>query len=120
MFSREDSWLLNKKHLIEPTSSMSKYGGKTIILARFMPIVRTFAPFVAGIGKMSYAPVRALQRDRRHRLGGDLPDGGYFFGQNKHVEEHFEIVLIAIVLISVLPMAIEMLLAWLRPGRKTS
>ena len=69
VFSREDSWLLNKKHLHEAHEFYEQYGGKTIILARFMPIVRTFAPFVAGIGKMNYARFAALQRHRRRRLG---------------------------------------------------
>src|SRR5512132_214781 len=54
VFSREDSWLLNKKHLSEAHRFYETYGGKTIILARFVPIVRTFAPFVAGIGRMDY------------------------------------------------------------------
>src|SRR5262249_55911688 len=54
VFSREDSWLLNRRHLMEAHEFYERYGGVTIILARFMPIIRTFAPFVAGIGRMTY------------------------------------------------------------------
>src|SRR3954452_25325011 len=54
VFSREDSWLFNRKHLLEAQRFYARHGGKTPLLARFVPMVRTFAPFVAGIGKMSY------------------------------------------------------------------
>src|SRR3954452_2860836 len=60
VFSRDDSWLLNKKHLVEAQAVYDRYGGKTIIIARFVPIVRTFAPFVAGIGRMNYARFAAF------------------------------------------------------------
>jgi membrane-associated protein len=94
-----------------------KYGNKTIILARFVPIVRTFAPFVAGIGKMDY------RRFALYNIVGAVAWvlictlSGCFFGQIPWVKEHFEAVAVAIVVISVLPMAVEVWLAWRRSGR---
>ncbi len=107
VFSREDSRLLNKKHLLYAHEFYEKYGGKTIILARFIPIIRTFAPFVAGIGKMSY-PKFAL-----YNVAGAiawvvlLALAGHWFGQVPFVKKHFEIVIVAIVIISVLPAVFE-------------
>ncbi len=107
VFSREDSRLLNKKHLVKAQEFYEKYGGKTIILARFVPIVRTFAPFVAGVGKMNF------WRFWIFNVTGGVAwvliciSAGYFFGNFKVVKEHFELVIVAIVVISVLPMAFE-------------
>src|SRR6476660_3883324 len=100
VFKREDSKLLNKKHLLKAQEFYEKYGGKTIILARFVPIVRTFAPFVAGIGKMNYF------RFAMYNVIGAIAwvllcvAAGYFFGQMPFVQKHFEAVLIAIIFIS--------------------
>jgi membrane-associated protein len=112
VFRSEKSWLFNKKHLVRAFEFYEKYGSKTIILARFIPIVRTFAPFVAGIGKMRYPRFFAY-----NVVGGILWVGlclvaGSLFGQMDWVKKHFEIVVVAIVVLSVLPMAVEMLLAW--------
>jgi membrane-associated protein len=115
VFSGEKSWLLNKKHLLKTQLFYEKYGSKTIILARFVPIVRTFAPFVAGIGKMQY---------RRFVLFNVIGAGvwvtllvplGYFFADSEIVKKRFELVILAIVFISVLPMAIEIGRDWLKP-----
>jgi membrane-associated protein len=111
VFSRENSRLLNKKHLLRAQEFYQKYGGKTIILARFVPIVRTFAPFVAGIGKMGYA------RFAIYNVVGAVAwvliciVAGYFFGTWSFVQKRFELVIVAIVVISVLPMAFEFLRA---------
>ncbi|HEV8605337.1 MAG TPA: DedA family protein, partial [Tepidisphaeraceae bacterium] len=111
VFTRENSRLLNKKHLLRAQEFYEKYGGKTIILARFVPIVRTFAPFVAGIGKMGYA------RFALYNVIGAIAWvmicilAGYYFGNWSFVQKRFELVIVAIVVISVLPMAIEYLRA---------
>jgi membrane-associated protein len=89
-----------------------KYGSKTIILARFVPIVRTFAPFVAGIGKMSYG------RFGLYNIVGGVAWvllcvlAGQFFGGLAWVKNNFELVLVAIVFLSVLPMAVEIIVNW--------
>jgi membrane-associated protein len=109
VFSREDSWWLNKKHLKEAHDFFEKYGTKTIILARFVPIVRTFAPFVAGIGKMNYARFALY-----NVVGGAVwvllcLFAGWQFGNLDVVKKNFELVIVAIVVISVLPAVIGML-----------
>jgi membrane-associated protein len=113
-FRSQRSWLLNPKHVVRAQQFYDKYGGKAIILARFVPIVRTFAPFVAGIGKMRYRRFFAY-----NVVGGAgwvliCVFAGRFFADFEFVKLHFESVIVAIVLISVLPMAVEFLLAWRR------
>jgi membrane-associated protein len=100
---------IKTEHLDRTHVFFEKHGGKTIVLARFVTIVRTFAPFVAGIGRMSYAYFLMY-----NVAGGivwvvSLTCAGYFFGNIPVVRKNFELVIIAIVLISVLPVAIE---AW--------
>jgi membrane-associated protein len=103
VFSREDSWLLNKKHLMQAHAFYEEYGGVTIILARFIPIVRTFAPFVAGIGKMTY------HRFGLYNITGGVAWvllfllGGWWFGGLETVQKNFKLVILAIIAISILP-----------------
>jgi membrane-associated protein len=106
--------LLNQKHLARAHQFYEEYGGVTIILARFVPIVRTFAPFVAGIGKMSYARFAVY-----NVTGGSVWIlafllGGWVFGNNAIVQRNFKVVIVAIVVISVLPAVVEVLRARMR------
>src|SRR5688572_15260211 len=89
VFSREDSKLLNKKHLLRAQEFYEKYGGKTIILARFVPIVRTFAPFVAGIGKMNYFKFFVYNVVGGIAWVAICILAGYAFGQVDFVKRHF-------------------------------
>lgn len=111
VFSSESSRWLNRKHLERTHEFYEKYGGKTIIIARFMPIIRTFAPFVAGIGKMSYGKFLLY-----NVVGGILwialfTYAGFFFGEIPVVKRNFTLVIFAIIIISVLPTVFEVLRA---------
>ena len=111
VFQQEKSRLFKKEYLERTHRFYEKYGGKTIIIARFIPIIRTFAPFVAGIGAMTY------WRFIAYNIVGGLAWicafilGGYYFGNIPVVKNNFTIVIIAIVIISVMPGVIEYLRA---------
>ena len=108
---------LKKQHLDRTHRFFEKYGGKTIILARFVPIVRTFAPFVAGVGTMNYG--RFLLYDVPGGIAwvSIFVLGGYWFGSRPWVKDHFSVVVLAIIIISVLPMAVELVRSRLRPEK---
>ena len=107
VFHKEKSRFLNKEYLYRTHRFYERYGGKTIILARFIPIIRTFAPFVAGIGTMSYA------RFIIYNVSGGiawviiLVLGGYLFGNIPVVKQNFSLVIFAIIILSILPGIIE-------------
>lgn len=109
VFSREGSLLFNPKHLERTQGFYDRHGGKTVVIARFVPIVRTFAPFVAGIGRMlvprfmGFAIIGALL------WIGSLVYAGYFFGNIPWVKSNLSLVIIGIVILSILPGIIEFL-----------
>ncbi len=111
VFKREDSRLLNKKHLLHAQAIYEQHGSKTVILARFVPIVRTFAPFVAGIGKMNYARFLAFSIFGALLWVSICLTGGYFLGSRPFFKKHFELVVLAIVFISIVPAVIHVLRA---------
>ncbi len=107
VFTRKDSWLLNQNHLHKAHAFYEKYGGKTIILARFIPIIRTFAPFVAGIGKMTYFHFISYNLIGAAIWVLAFCLGGYWFADLPVVQNHFHYVIVAIIVISVLPAVYE-------------
>lgn len=107
VFAKEDSKLFNKAYLEKAQKFYEKYGAKTIIVARFVPIVRTFAPFVAGIGHMSYGKFMAYNVIGALLWVFIFIPLGYFFGNLPFVQQNFKLVMIAIIVISVLPAVFE-------------
>jgi membrane-associated protein len=107
VFHKEKVRFLNKEYLERTHSFYEKHGGKTIVLARFIPIIRTFAPFVAGIGSMTYP------RFMVYNLAGGVlwvllfTLGGYFFGNVQLVKENFSLVIVALVIIPGIPAVVE-------------
>ena len=107
----EDSRWLKREYLLQTKRYYERHGGKTVVLARFMPIVRTFSPFVAGIGRMSY--LRFLAFD----VGGGIfwvcGFGllGYFFGNAPVVKQNFGLVIVAVIVLSLVPLFIEVVRA---------
>ncbi len=117
VFSKPKSFFFNPDHLQRTHRFYEKYGGKTIIIARFIPIIRTFAPFVAGIGKMTY-----LRFISYNVFGGILwvllfVYAGFFFGNLPMVKRNFSLIIIAIIIISVIPIFIEFIRHWKEKSR---
>ena len=107
VFHSETSRFLNKQHLEKAQAFYQKYGGKAIFLARFLPIVRTFAPFVAGIGKMDRGRFWMFNVSGAICWVGIFLTAGYFFGGWKPVKENFSLVTLGIIVVSVLPVIYE-------------
>ncbi len=107
VFSRENSKIFNKAYLERTEEFYKKYGGKTIILARFIPIIRTFAPFVAGVGKMHYSTFIFYNILGAFIWVTSLTFVGFFLGRLPIVKNNFELAVFAIVFVSILPVIIE-------------
>jgi membrane-associated protein len=120
VFYQEKSRLFNKEYLVRTHRFYEKHGGKTIIIARFLPIIRTFAPFVAGIGSMTYGRFLLY-----NVLGGVLwvavfVPAGYFFGSVPLVKNNFSLVIMALVLIPGIPTVVEVIRMQLKRRRERS
>lgn len=120
LFNNPDSRIFKQSHLEKTHEFYKKYGGKTIVLARFIPIVRTFAPFVAGMGKMNYSYFMM------YNLAGGafwivlFCYAGYFFGDLPFVQNNLKLLIVAIIVISVLPAVVEIVRAKLKTRKRMS
>ncbi len=120
LFSNPDSRIFKRSYLDKTHEFYRKYGGKTIVIARFVPIVRTFAPFVAGMGKMHYTWFITY-----NAFGGALWVAifcytGYLFGDQPFVQDNLKLLIVAIIVISVLPAVFEVLRAKMKNARSNA
>jgi membrane-associated protein len=120
VFTSERSRLLNKQHLVRTQLFYERHGGKTIFLARFVPIIRTFAPFVAGIGRMRYGYFATYNVTGALTWVITFLLAGYFFGQLPAVKRHFQYVILGIIVISLIPVVTEFLKARREAAREAA
>jgi membrane-associated protein len=113
VFQYESNRFLNKAHLMKAHAFYEKYGGRAIILARFVPIVRTFAPFVAGVGSMTYSKFALYNVSGAFLWVGIFLGGGYYFGGLEVVQKNMKLVILGIIVVSVLPIVWVFAKAWL-------
>ena len=118
VFKRNDSIFLRKKHLEQAHAFFEKYGGRAIILARFVPIVRTFVPFVAGIGGMRYSQFIAYNAIGAFVWIYFFSYAGFWFGNQPFVQKNFKLVILAIIIVSVVPIIVELWRGW-RENKKS-
>ena len=112
VFHYESSRFLKKEYLMKAHAFYEKYGGRAIILARFVPIVRTFAPFVAGVGTMNYAQFITYNVTGAFLWVGIFVGAGFFFGNLPFVRENLKVVILGIIIVSVLPIVWEFFKSW--------
>ncbi len=109
IFTKEDSFFFNKRHLKSASEFYERHGSKAVVIARFLPIFRTFVPFVAGIARMN-----PLKFNLYNAIGSllwttSLVGGGYHFGNISYVKEHFSLFVIGIIILSLLPIGIKLI-----------
>lgn len=114
VFRSEKSRFFKKEYLVRTEAFFERYGGKTIVIARFVPIVRTFAPFVAGIGRMSYGRFLAYNVTGAMLWVGICVFAGYLFGNIPAVRDNFSLAVLAVIAISLLPAVIEIGRHWIQ------
>ncbi|MHA3056041.1 DedA family protein [Acinetobacter sp. ANC 4633] len=112
-----ESRFIKKDHLLKTHVFFEKYGGKTIIIARFMPFIRTFAPFVAGAGRMNYKHFLTFNAIGGFAWVGSFITIGYFFGTRPFVKNNFSHLMLGIIVFSLLPAVIEFVRAKIRSNR---
>jgi membrane-associated protein len=112
VFHQQRVRFLKKEYLLRTHAFYERHGGQTIIIARFIPIIRTFAPFVAGIGRMSYGRFIVYNIAGGVLWIGLFVIGGFYFGNIPLVRRHFSLVIVAIIVLSIMPGVIEFLRQW--------
>lgn len=120
VFQYESSRFLNKAHLMKAHAFYERYGGRAIILARFVPIVRTFAPFVAGVGSMTYSKFALYNVSGAFLWVGIFLGSGYYFGGLEIVQKNMKLVILGIIVVSVLPIVWEFAKAWLEKRKSAN
>lgn len=116
VFERKDSRIFKPAYLQKTQEFYDRYGPKTIVIARFVPIVRTFAPFLAGVGKMSYSKFGFYNVTGALLWVGSLVTAGYLFGEIPFVKNNFSLVIFAIIIVSVMPAVVEVIRAKRSPS----
>jgi membrane-associated protein len=112
LFSNPQSRIFNRKHLEQTHAFYERHGAKTIMLSRFVPLIRTFAPFVAGMGSMSYRKFFAYNVVGAFVWVFGVVLLGHFFGNLPYVQKNFSLVILAIVVVSMIPAALEIFRGW--------
>ncbi len=110
-----DSNVIKSEHIEKTHRYFEKYGGKTLIIARFAPFLRTFAPFVAGVGRMTYRRFLSFSLAGGFLWIGLFTFGGYFFGNLPVIKENFKLIILGVIVVSLLPSVIELLRHRLKP-----
>jgi membrane-associated protein len=117
LFSNPASRIFNRRHLDQTHAFYERHGAKTILLSRFLPLIRTFAPFVAGMGSMSYKKFFAYNIAGAFVWVFSIVLLGHFFGNIPYVQRNYSLVILGIVVISMIPPGIEILRGWLGRSR---